>query len=217
MRRIFFCIVLGLILTPFLSCKEKKTEVFWLKDLESRSNDERKIIRYYYVISNPPKDTVELVNLIMDYVNTFDMSKIDSGHCLIQKFYKESRLIDRNYKAGYGPWYKFYPIDDVSYDDSKYEEVRLASYHHPCFNLDDRFPADAFVNIFGKNGKLYFPNGLDGDTTKKWIKTLSTYRRKDFFVLAESPTKLKFTHENNCYFCNKNFHAFLKHLPGCPN
>lgn len=173
MKQNLFFIFLGIFLLN-CGCGRKSPELFKLKF--NLTNSEQLI--YYYVINNPPEDSLSLIKLI-DNFNSRELKEnmtiINSKRVFNQVFYEEGCIIDRDYMPKYGSYFNIFAIDDIREDDSKYNQAELIIYtlKRTDFSCEkcDYCPTPPFYYLAGKFHTYYCPNGFNNNINKHWAKS----------------------------------------------
>lgn len=119
----------------------------------------------YYVVSNPPRDKLELLNILSEFINKNEYQNLNYQH--YYKFYKETKKLNRFYK-----YYSFLVNWEVD------EDLYFDNYLHTfCFN--DLFKTDASKNYFqlpttNENDStintFYYPFGYKNNKKIHWTR-----------------------------------------------
>jgi hypothetical protein len=116
-----FLLFLSVVFT-FLYCRNRKTEIYKL-NVEKREYDKSLFVEYY-VVSNPPKNSNDLLTNVKKY-NLKNLphkqNLLNAYTSVVQVFYDETWSIDRDYK----PNSFFFDIDDIRDSDCHAEDKIL--------------------------------------------------------------------------------------------
>jgi hypothetical protein len=83
----------------FFACKTPETAFFLIIQLGDEDLD-RSIIQYF-VVANPPKDTVGLLKAVEIYnLRTIPVENLKAGKFYNRIFYRETKQLTRNYEEG---------------------------------------------------------------------------------------------------------------------
>jgi hypothetical protein len=131
----------------------------------------------YYIISNPPEDRIELMNIVSGFINhnfknkrTILKEKINDTKIINIMFFKESKEFNRffNFYGFMNDWENYENAGLFDYNLNSFiisvENNPLKEYIHGLLN-----PNNDKTKYSTRVYDLYFPFGFNGDDSKHWV------------------------------------------------